>query len=140
MSTFYEHILVAMDFSEQALKSFDRALNVAVQHEATLHVVSVVNTHSNAAVAAFDESYAKQLYNEYEKKLVDLKQQALQFGVKDVVTTVEYGSPKNILLHYTPAQLIIIGATGLNAVERLVLGSVSTAVLRHAKCDVLITR
>ncbi|MEL5941041.1 universal stress protein, partial [Tetragenococcus halophilus] len=36
--------------------------------------------------------------------------------------------------------LIILGATGLNAVERLFIGSVSEYVTRNASCDVLIVR
>ena len=34
----------------------------------------------------------------------------------------------------------MLGATGLNAVERLFIGSVSEYVIRHAICDVLIVR
>ena len=34
----------------------------------------------------------------------------------------------------------MLGATGLNAVERLFIGSVSEYVIRNADCDVLIVR
>lgn len=47
--------------------------------------------------------------------------------------------PKNIAAKYE-ADLIVVGATGLNAVERLLIGSVSEAIIRHATCDVLIAR
>ncbi len=36
--------------------------------------------------------------------------------------------------------LIMIGATGLNAVERLLIGSVTEYVTRTAVCDVLVVR
>lgn len=36
------------------------------------------------------------------------------------------------------ANLIVVGARGLNAANRLVLGSVSTNVVQHAPCDVLV--
>ena len=32
------------------------------------------------------------------------------------------------------------GASGLNAVERFMIGSVSEAIVRHAPCDVLVVR
>ena len=32
------------------------------------------------------------------------------------------------------------GASGLNAVERFMIGSVSEAIVRHASCDVLVVR
>ena len=34
----------------------------------------------------------------------------------------------------------MLGATGLNAVERLFIGSVSESVIRNASCDVLVVR
>ncbi|WP_143464497.1 universal stress protein, partial [Lactobacillus taiwanensis] len=36
--------------------------------------------------------------------------------------------------------LIILGATGLNAVERLLIGSITEYVTRTAACDVLVVR
>ena len=36
------------------------------------------------------------------------------------------------------ADLIVVGTRGLNAAKRLVLGSVSTNVVHHAPCDVLV--
>ena len=57
---------------------------------------------------------------------------------------MEYGSPKNRITKevasIVEADLIICGATGLNAVERFLLGSVSEAIVRSSKCDVLVMR
>jgi nucleotide-binding universal stress UspA family protein len=36
--------------------------------------------------------------------------------------------------------VIVVGARGLGVLERLALGSVSEAVLRHATCPVLVMR
>ena len=44
------------------------------------------------------------------------------------------------LLKRLNADLIICGATGLNAVERFLIGSVSENIVRSAKCDVLVIR
>lgn len=38
------------------------------------------------------------------------------------------------------ADLIMSGTSGLNAVERFIVGSVSEAIVRHAPCDVLVVR
>ena len=57
---------------------------------------------------------------------------------------MEYGSPKPIIAKEIPddndIDLILLGATGLNAVERLFIGSVSEYVIRNANCDVLVVR
>ena len=140
MPSIYKNIIVAIDFSEQSLKSYARAVDFAIQYEAKLHLISVVNTHSNAAVEAFDQKYAEQLYKDYEQKLAKLKEEALAKGVGEVVISVQYGSPKKVLIDYKEADLIVMGASGLNAMERFVLGSVSSNVLRYATCDVFIVR
>nr|WP_083935074.1 universal stress protein [Bacillus sp. 1NLA3E] len=53
-------------------------------------------------------------------------------------------SPKTIITgeiaDSTGSDLIMCGATGLNAVERFLTGSVSEAIVRSAKCDVLVIR
>ena len=38
------------------------------------------------------------------------------------------------------ADLIAVGTRGLNAAQRALLGSVSTKVVHHAECDVLVVR
>ena len=65
-------------------------------------------------------------------------------GVKNVSYSIEYGAPKTIIARDVPkemgADLIMIGATGLNAVERILIGSVTEYVTRTAICDVLVVR
>ena len=79
-----------------------------------------------------------------EELLNGYKEQAEAEGVENVKVVIEYGSPKNIitkeLANLVEADLIICGATGLNAVERFLIGSVSEAIVRSAKCDVLVIR
>ena len=54
------------------------------------------------------------------------------------------GSPKAIipkkLANELGVDLIMCGTSGLNAVERFIVGSVSEAIVRHAPCDVLVVR
>ena len=57
---------------------------------------------------------------------------------------MRFGNPKKIIAQEFPNDhnddLIVIGATGLTAVERLVVGSVTNYVVRVAKPDVLIVK
>ena len=43
-----------------------------------------------------------------------------------------------ILANELGVDLILWGTSGLNAVERFIVGSVSEAIVRHAPCDVLV--
>src|SRR5262249_718028 len=53
------------------------------------------------------------------------------------------GSPKRVILDEADkwnAELIVVGSHGYHAWERLLLGSVSQAVVAHAKCSVEVVR
>lgn len=136
----YNNIVVAIDFSEKAKIAFERGMNVARLTDATLNLVSVIDTHSFGSVEAYDLKYAKALREKTLDQLKEYKVIAEQAGVKKVQVVVEEGSPKAVLTSLTDADLIIIGATGLNRAERFLLGSVSENVVRSANCDVLVVR
>ena len=136
----YLKIAVAIDFSEQSLKALERASQVAMQHNATLQLVNVIDTKSFGAVSAYDLKYAEELKKENKSKMESLEKQVVQIGVQSVESVVETGSPKGILTQLTHVDLIVCGATGLNRMEKMMLGSVAEKVVRHAHCDVLIVR
>lgn len=136
----YLKIAVAIDFSEQSLKALERASQLAMQHNATLQLVNVIDTKSFGAVSAYDLKYAEELKKENKSKMESLEKQAVQTGVQSVESVVETGSPKEILTQLTNVDLIVCGATGLNRMEKMMLGSVAEKVVRHAHCDVLIVR
>jgi len=136
----YLKIAVAIDFSEQSLKALDRASQLAKEHNAILQLVNVIDTKSFGAVSAYDLKYAEELKKENILKMEKLEKEALQTGVKEVESIVETGSPKGILTQLPQVDLIICGATGLNRMEKMMLGSVAEKVVRHALCDVLIVR
>ena len=77
-----------------------------------------------------------------EELLKGYKSQAEAEGVKNVKVVIKYGSPKTFITseiaNLVKADLIICGATGLNAVERFLTGSVSESIVRTAACDDLV--
>jgi|SRR5215472_4265305 len=67
-----------------------------------------------------------------------------KFGDSCVTTTaIVPGSAKSVILDHAEAwgaDLIVVGSHGYGAWERLLLGSVSQAVVSHAKCSVEVVR
>lgn len=60
-----------------------------------------------------------------------------------IVTDTLFGSPESRIVETaeeSQTDLIIIGSHGYNAWERLLLGSISDSVVRHAPCSVLVVR
>lgn len=144
MSEKYEKIIIAVDGSKAAEKAFNKSIEIAKRNDSELVLAHVVDTRTFATAEAYDKSlseraekYAKDLLNEYVATAKDA-------GVEKVELVIKYGSPKvAIAKEIAPennADLIVVGATGLNAVERFLIGSVSESIVRHSKCDVLIVR
>ena len=136
----YKKIAVAIDYSEQSLKALDRAIVSAKENDAILLLVNVIDTVSFGSVAAYDLKYAAKLKAESETKIEELKKKALEAGVSNVETLVAEGAAKGILTELPDVDLIICGATGVNKVEKMVLGSVAERILRSAQYDVLLVR
>lgn len=135
----YHHILVAVDGSDEADKAFRRAAKMAVEHGARFIITYVVRTGEpmDRFLLSKIENYGRRLVERYKKE-------AEHLGIENVRPVVDFGSPrskipKTIAKEYN-ADLIVVGATGINAVGRFLVGSVTDAMMRHAPCDVLVVR
>jgi nucleotide-binding universal stress UspA family protein len=140
----YKTVMVAVDGSKEAEVAFKKAANVAKRNNGKLLLAHVIDTRAFQTVSSFDGMLAEQAQELAKKTLDEYAQKAKEIGVTEVEAIVEYGSPKTIIARQLPkshnVDLIMLGATGLNAVERLFVGSVSEYVIRQAPCDVLIVR
>ncbi|KZE39810.1 universal stress protein UspA [Bhargavaea cecembensis] len=144
MTLNYKQLLVAVDGSREAEWAFKKSVGIAKRNKATLNLVNIIDTRSFAAVEAYDRSIADRAQKFADKLLSDYKKEAEAAGVNDVNIIVEYGSPKTMIPRdiskKVEADLIVCGATGLNTVERFLIGSISETIVRSAKCDVLVVR
>ncbi|WP_413628253.1 universal stress protein [Fructilactobacillus vespulae] len=142
----YKHILVPVDGSKSAESTLLKAAEVALRNHAKLEILNVINTTSfgfsygviggNAINDIVDGEIG------YLKDLV--KRVETETGFKDAHMHVRFGSPRNIISYDFPKEyqidLIMMGATGKNATERLLVGSVASFVNGHAPCDVIVVR
>lgn len=146
MTANYHRILVPMDGSKESEAALTRAIELTLDagDEGILSILNVIDTRAFQNVASFDDTMVESVSDETRKRLEKYKAQAIEAGVKNVDYLIEYGSTKSLIAKDVPnevnADLIVIGATGLNAVERLVIGSVTEFVTRSAKVDVLVVR
>ncbi|SDI78232.1 universal stress protein [Natribacillus halophilus] len=140
----YSRILVGVDGSNESSFTFEQACDFAIDQEATLYIVTVIDTKNFATIERFDRQIVKKAEEQGHETLENFKKQALDKGVPQVETILDFGSPKvRITRHLAPdndIDLIMAGATGANRVERMVIGSVSEAIVRNASCDVMIVR
>ena len=146
MAKNYERILAPVDGGEDTMPVLDRAIELAKQNGSHLDILNVIQ------VPQFNRNYGNAVSADTVYKLTDqtkeiletLKQTAIKQGLSDVSIHMRFGNPKKIIAQEFPNDhnddLIVIGATGLTAVERLVVGSVTNYVVRVAKPDVLIVK
>lgn len=144
MSLTYKNILVAVDGSKEAERAFKKAIEVAKTHNAKIVLAHIIDTRTFATVEAYDSTIAERADLFATELMENYKKEALDAGVAEVDFAIDYGSPKvkiprDIAKKYN-IDLIVCGATGLNAVERFLIGSVSENIARHSKVDVLIVR
>lgn len=143
-----EQILVPVDGSEAAERAFDKAVKIAMDVDAHLNLLNVIDTRQflgeiQDTVITGDTIY--QMTQDAEKYLKSLKDWAHDsLGFDNLDYHIRYGSPKAIIsydfIQDHHDDLIIMSSTGLNAVERMLMGSVTEYVNQHALADVLIVR
>lgn len=140
----YKNIVVAVDGSKAAEKAFSNSLDIAKRNSARLILAHVVDSRNFSTAEAYDRSLSERAETYAKELLDDYVEQAEKAGLTDIVRCIEYGSPKvkiaKEIANNFGADLIICGATGMNAVERFLIGSVSESITRYASCDVLVTR
>lgn len=144
MSHHYEKILIAIDGSYESELAFEKGVNIALRNNAELLLTHVIDTRALQSVATFDTYVYERLEQEAKEVLDDYETQARDKGLTKIKQVIEFGNPKTLLARDIPdkekADLIMVGATGLNTFERLLIGSSSEYIMRHAKVDLLVVR
>lgn len=129
--TAVKNILLAFDGSEASVRAARAAVTLATLQEASLTVLTVREPEHSSVRALEQQEVVRRA--EEAAGLAGAKH-VLQFGE---------GHPAEVLLHYAQehrADLIVVGSRGLSNFQRMLMGSVSHAVLHHASCPVLIVR
>jgi nucleotide-binding universal stress UspA family protein len=146
METTFRSIATAIDGSDHAASALRVAIDLALRYEARLTVVAVAPI--TPALVMPNEPMLPPLLPESTvpqyRALVDAAvQQAQAAGVHAVDGVCEEGAAVDGLLGFLeshPVDLFVIGSRGLSAAKRLLLGSVSSALVNRAPCPVLVVR
>lgn len=134
-------ILLATDLSPTSAAAAEQALTLASDLGASLLIVSVIDPEAGPGTgrlfARMDQRRAAR-----EAAAQSLVVDGRRRGVR-VSFLVWEGEPGSAIVDAAAseaADLIIVGTHGRSRVGRMVLGSVSDYVVRHAPCPVLIAR
>lgn len=134
----YKTILVAIDPETQNLNAYNKALDLAADDRKII-LFSCIEPLDKGPVELNTTFYADELYTKTEEVLENLAEKAN----KDVDIRIGFGNPKQLLLNVIDddtVDLVIINHSDKNALERLLLGSVTNHIVNHANTDILIVR
>jgi nucleotide-binding universal stress UspA family protein len=148
MSIFPTKILLATDGSEHAELALWTAIDLANSTNSELHVVTVGREYH----PAYEIPEHGKLLEEALQALRQEAQSILDEQVRKIEETGGTVAKAHLKLEGRPDQeivrlseeigagLIVMGSRGLGGLRRLLMGSVSDSVVRHAHCPVLVVR
>lgn len=138
----YHKILLAADGSKHSLRAADKAITLAKLNQNTkVEVVYVVDSKTSKAdvVRQWDEFGVSEKRKERLKETEEKARNAnVNFEIK-----ILRGEPAPAIIKYANEHdfdIVVIGSRGLNALQEMVLGSVSHKVAKHVQCPVMIVK
>jgi nucleotide-binding universal stress UspA family protein len=135
-----ETVLLATDLTAASREATDRAIDLAGRLQARLLIVNALEKRRLTGAGSHDR--VDQARAERESHLIEVVR-----GARDAGVTAEFlvwdGDPGASIAAAAEAEhadLVVVGTRGRSGAERMLLGSVSDHVVRHAECPVLVVR
>jgi nucleotide-binding universal stress UspA family protein len=142
----FQKITVAVDGSKHANEALDTAVDLAKHYSSSLTIVGIAPIVPVLIAPA--EPLAPGMIPPSDlpryRDIVDAAvKHAKGAGVTNVSGVASEGVVVDELLEHLeahPADLVVVGSRGLSTAKRILLGSVSSGLVNHAPCPVLVVR
>jgi nucleotide-binding universal stress UspA family protein len=140
----FTKILVPVDGSDNSYKALEAAL---VLSEKLGSNISVVNVMEQVPITHIEsEKLLNELLEAYKKENQEILSKcsdiAHQKGIT-IKTVLLQGNPAPVILDYSKKEnfdLVIMGSRGMGKFKELILGSVSSKIVHHSPCAIMIIR
>ncbi|MBP9943441.1 MAG: universal stress protein [Desulfomicrobium sp.] len=137
-------ILAALDQSNYATLVLKKAVEIAEKEGAELTALTISNApFTNLYLGELSGEFLTKIRNSLEESVQRIKEQAKAAKTAVNVVVQESPSPADAIVEYAEKNgidLIVIGNKGAGAVERFLIGSVSSKVVSHAPCSVMVVK
>ena len=136
--------LVCADGSPPSYKALEMVQGLFNKERDSLSVLTVAGFEEHF----WEDAKAKEEHRSNaklagDKVLAKFVARAEELGFENVEGISEVGCPRDLILQHAETKeidVIAMGARGLGAIKRLLVGSVSDYVMKHAPCNVLIAK
>jgi len=141
-----KNILVPFDGSGYSEKAFEKALEITSKFDSKLTALTVLHAKledsSGVSIQRLGEMQEEQI-DQATAILKNLEEKAKSKNVQLSIKVIHNPSSAEGILSYADnnnVDLIVMGSHGRTGLRKIVLGSVASNVVGHAKCPVLITK
>jgi len=145
-SSRFGRILVAIDGSPNSDDALDAAIDLAKQYGSDLTILTVapvVPVYLPSTGPYLPPTFTESDVDRYRTLVDDAVRRARDAGVTTVAGVCGQGVVVDEILSHLethPTDLVVVGSRGLSAAKRLLIGSISAALVSHAPCPVLVVR
>ncbi|MDO5099122.1 MAG: universal stress protein [Corynebacterium sp.] len=137
-------VVVAVDGSDASKNAVRWAANTAAKRDVPLRIAAsyTMPQFLYAEGMVPPQELFDELKNETEHTIEEARQIALEVAPDlKIAYTIAEGTPIDMLLEMSKTvTMIVMGSRGLGGLSGMVMGSVSAAVVSHAKCPVVVVR
>ena len=140
----FTNVLVPVDGSDNSYRALDAALILSEKlgsHITVIHVMEEIPiTHIGS------EKLLNELLETYKKENQDILSKCSQLATQKGLTIRTFllqGNPASAILDFSKKEkfdLVIMGSRGLGKFKELILGSVSSKIVHHSPCGILLIR
>lgn len=151
----YKKILVAIDYSSEADEVFEQALEIAKQEQASLMLFHCLPLETNGATLYGDiftgelVGFSQLMHEKIRKQAQEARVWLANYCQKATAQGVptewdckvgDAGSAIREVAYSWKADLVVLGRRGRRGFTELLLGSVSSYIVHHVPCSVLIVQ
>jgi nucleotide-binding universal stress UspA family protein len=140
----FTNILVPIDGSDNSYRALDAALLLSEKLGSNINVIHVMEEVPITHIGS--EKMLNELLKAYKKENQDILLKCTEIANQKgltIKTLLLQGNPASAILDYNKKEkfdLVIMGSRGLGKFKELILGSVSSKIMHHSPCAVLLIR
>ncbi len=137
-----KRILIAHDGSKSSERALRKGLDIAEKFNSAVAVITVVPSLYLTELMDMDrEKILDTLTADAKKMMTGIKVRSGK--IRSLKTLIKQGSPADEILKAAErmkSDMIVVGSHGRHGAQKFLLGSVSSKVIDHADCSVLIVK
>jgi len=140
----FTKILVPVDGSDNSYRALDAALILSEKLGSNITVLHVMEEVPITHIES--QKLLSELLENYKKENQDILSKCTEIARKKGVTIntiLLQGNPASKILDFSKKEkydIVIMGSRGLGKFKELILGSVSSKIVHHSSCEVLLIR